>query len=112
MELTARQIDRTTVVSIVGSIDALTADEVTSFLEIQLKNNRKQLALDLTEVDFLSSSGLRSFLIILRQSRQEGGDLRLAAAQPGVESVLEMAGFTRILKAYATVDEATASFRS
>jgi anti-anti-sigma factor len=112
MDLTAQQIDQTTIVSIRGSVDALTADDLTSFLETQLRNNQKQLVIDLSRVDFVSSSGLRSILIVLKQSRQEKGDLRLAAAQPGVENVLEMAGFTRILKTYATVEEAAASFDS
>jgi anti-anti-sigma regulatory factor len=46
----------------------------------------------------------------LKESRQEGGDLHLAAAQPGVEKILKMSGFTSILKSYPTVAEAVAGF--
>ena len=46
----------------------------------------------------------------MKETRQRGGDLRLAAVQPDVRRVLELAGFTSILKVYANVEEAVASF--
>lgn len=112
MDITAEQIDQTTVVSIAGSIDALTAGEVTNFLSAQIGSGRTQLVGDLSRVEFMSSAGLRAILAALKDSRQHGGDLRLAAAQPGVDKVLKMSGFTSILKTYPSVDEAVTSFGS
>ncbi len=112
MEITAKQIDQTAVVSVVGSIDALTAGEVADFLSAQINQGHKQIVADLSQVDFMSSAGLRSILVTLKESRQQGGDLRLAAAQPGVDKILKMSGFTSILKTFSTVDEAVASFKS
>jgi anti-anti-sigma regulatory factor len=42
--------------------------------------------------------------------RQLGGNLRLAAAQPGVEKILKLSGFMSILKFYSSVEEALTSF--
>jgi anti-anti-sigma factor len=95
----------------VGSVDALTAEKITDFLGAQVDGGQTQLVVDLEQVDFMSSAGLRTILVILRKSRQQGGDLRLAAAQVGVKKTLEMSGFTRILNAYATAEEAAASFQ-
>jgi len=110
VDITAKQIGSTTVVSIVGSVDALTAEQVTRFMNAELGKGNKQIVGDLSQVDFISSAGLRAILVTLKDSRQQGGDLRLAAAQTGVEKVLKMSGFTNILKTYPTVDEAVASF--
>jgi anti-anti-sigma factor len=110
VEIRTEQIEQTLVVSIVGSIDALTADELASFLRTQVEGGQAVLVLDLGQVDFMSSAGLRLIMDILKRSREGAGDLRLAAAQPGVERTLEMSGLTRILKAYPSVDEAVASF--
>ena len=110
MDITAKQIGSTTVVSIAGSVDALTAEQVTRFLGAELGQGRTHIVGDLSQVDFMSSAGLRAILATLKDSRQQGGDLRLAAAQPGVDKVLKMSGFTNILKTYPTVDEAVASF--
>ena len=112
MDISAKPIDQTTVVSIAGSIDALTADEVANFLSAQIGSGHKHIVGDLSRVEFMSSAGLRAILAALKDSRQQGGDLRLAAAQPGVEKVLKMSGFTSILKTYSSVDKALASFGS
>lgn len=110
MDILLKQFDQTTVVSITGSIDALTAPEVTTFLSKQVADGMHHLVLDLSGVDFMSSAGLRAILTVLKESRQQGGDLRLAAAQPGVAKILKMSGFTTILKDFNSVDEAVTSF--
>jgi anti-sigma B factor antagonist len=46
----------------------------------------------------------------VKQARQQGGDFRLAAVHPPVHKVLEMSGFTSILKLYTDVELAVASY--
>jgi anti-anti-sigma factor len=110
VNLSAQQFGQATVVSIAGSVDALTAGEVTSFLSAQVQEGKRRLVADLSQVDFMSSAGLRVILATLKESRKEGGDLHIAAAQPGVEKILKMSGFTTILNSYPTVAEAVAGF--
>jgi anti-sigma B factor antagonist len=110
MELEARLHDNTLVIKIKGSIDALTAEEVTNFLHAQLESGHKNMIADLAGVDFMSSAGLRVILSTLKESRNKGGDFRLAAPQPGIEKTLNMSGFTTILKMYPTLDQAVADF--
>jgi anti-anti-sigma factor len=108
--LDSKHFDEVTVISIAGSVDALTAATVTEYFEQTLEGGRPRIVADLSGVDFMSSAGLRALLAALKQSRQMGGDLCLAAAKPGVERVLKMSGFTSILKTYTTVDEAVADY--
>ncbi|HET9493769.1 MAG TPA: STAS domain-containing protein [Chloroflexia bacterium] len=110
MDLSAEQQGDVTVVSIVGSVDALTAGEVMSYFERQVSEGATRLVADLRAVDYVSSAGLRSFLATLKAARQAGGDLRLAGAQDNVHKVLAMAGFTSILKTYPNVETAVNSF--
>lgn len=112
MKICTEKHNETTVVTVVGSVDALTAGQVAGDLGGHVESGHGQLVLDLGQVDFMSSAGLRAILEILRRNRQLGGDLRLAAAQAGIQRTLEMSGFTRILKSYATVEEAVASYHS
>ena len=111
METSTETIDGVTVISVAGDIDALTAGQFSEFMHGQLTAEQNRLVVNLGGVGFMSSAGLRSILDILRTSRQAGGDTRLAAAGPGVFSVLEMSGFLQILQTFATVGEAVASFR-
>ena len=65
---------------------------------------------DLSGVSYTSSARLRALLATVKQARQRGGYFRLAAVMPSVHKVLEMSGFTSILKMYPDVDLAVASF--
>jgi anti-anti-sigma factor len=112
MEIVARRVGQVLVVSVEGSIDALTAVDFADFLTAQLDQGQKQFVLDLDKVDFMSSAGLRGILHLLRESRQRGGDVCLAAVQPGVRKTLEIAGLWRIVENCPSVDEAVASFES
>ena len=91
---------------IVTNQDSLREDERIRITQ----QGASQLVADLSQVEFMSSAGLRAILAALKEARQHGGDLRLAAAQPGVEKILKISGFTSILKAYPSVDEALSSF--
>ena len=110
VEIRAEQQAQALVISVAGSIDALTAGEVTRYFSEQIGSGNPQIVADLSQVDFMSSAGLRAFLGALKESRQQGGDLHIAAPQPGVEKILKMSGFTTILKVYPTVEEAAAGF--
>jgi anti-anti-sigma factor len=110
MKINSTKRAQTMVVQIEGSIDALTADQVTRYLSQQISSQQVNLVINLAQVDFMSSAGLRAMLATMKESRRMGGDLRLAAAQSSVEKILKMSGFTHILKSYPTEDEAVKSF--
>jgi anti-anti-sigma factor len=110
MEITVEQRDDVTVISVEGSVDALTADTFLQALQSRLDEGEIRLVADLEQVSYASSAGLRAVLVALKESRQQGGDLRLAAVQKGVSRVLELSGFTSILKVYPDVEAAVASF--
>lgn len=111
MELSSSQQDDVTIVKIVGSVDALTAGEATTFFDNEVKQGHVKLITDLSDVEYMSSAGLRTLLTTLKQVRQSEGDLRIAGAQENVRKVLEMAGLTSIMKAYDDVSEAVSSFK-
>ena len=110
MQITEINHDQTSIVMISGSIDALTAGDVTQYLTSRINAGEVQIVLDLSRVDFMSSAGLRAILVALKESRKQGGNLYLASAQPGVERVLKMSGFTSILKTFSSVEDAVAEF--
>lgn len=112
MKINLQNVDGVAVVSIQGSVDAMTAGEVGSFFEGIREKRNNRIVVDLGEVDFVSSAGLRVIMSASKNVRQMEGDLRLAAAQPGVERMLKISGFTNILKSYSNADEAVQSFGS
>lgn len=110
MDVTFEELGGTTVARIAGSVDGLTAETLQGALKNQIDEGRVRLVADLSGVDYTSSAGLRALLATLKATRQQGGDFRLAAVQPHVLKVLELSGFTSILKLYPDVPAAVASF--
>lgn len=110
MHLTVEQEGMATVISVEGSIDALTANEFQETMQAQLGQGNIHLVADLSGVDYASSAGLRAIIVGLKESRQSGGDLRLAAVPKGVYRVLELSGIDSILKIYDDVAGAVASY--
>lgn len=99
-----------TVVEIRGSVDGLTADRLLQALTQQIAEGRVRLVADCTDLEYTSSAGLRTLLGTVKAARQNGGDLRLAAVRLPVMKVLELSGFTSILKSFPDVQGAVASF--
>ena len=110
MEVSWSREGQVTVIAVEGSIDALTADDFLRSMQAQLAAGDAQLVADLSRVDYASSAGLSAILVVLKESRQEGGDLRLAAVQRGVYRVLSLSGLDSILKIYGDVEAAVASY--
>ena len=110
MDVTVENIGTVSVMAVAGSIDALTAPRLSEAFDEQVGMGRVNLVADFSAVDYTSSAGLRALLGTMKGARSGGGDLRLAGVRDEVHRVLEMSGFTTILKYYDTVDEAVASF--
>jgi anti-sigma B factor antagonist len=99
-----------TVVRIAGSVDGTTAAQLQDVFAAQLAAGRRCLVAALDGVDYTSSAGLRVLLVTVKEARTGGGDLRLAAPRRDVLKVLERSGYTGILKVYADLEAAVASF--
>lgn len=112
MKTQVRQETPATVVVVSESVDALTAPELTRLLSEQITGGHSNLVVDLTGVEFISSAGLRTLLAGLKEARTQGGDLRIASTNPGIDKVLKMSGFSTIAKVFTSSSDALASFAS
>lgn len=112
MEIQSKRDQQPLVIALAGSLDAFSADQAQRAIAGRLDGEQQQVVLDLHQVDFLSSSGIRVLVEVLKQSRGMGGDARLAAAQPGIQRTLEISGLARLVKIYPSVEEAVHSFGS
>jgi anti-sigma B factor antagonist len=65
--------------------------------------------LDLSDVDFIDSSGLGSLLSCLRTMNAKDGDLRLFGMRKPVQAMFELVRMHRLFAIYDTEDEACAT---
>jgi anti-sigma B factor antagonist len=112
MQITFREESAAVVSLITGSIDGLTSDALQAALSGALNKGQNRIVADFSGVDYTSSAGLRVILATVKEARRSGGDFRLAAVRPAVMRVLEMSGFSSIVKIFPDADAALASFHS
>lgn len=105
-----RQENGITTIAVSGSVDALTAADLSNVINGQITAGNVRLVLDLTTLEFMSSAGLRTLLGAVKESRSNGGDLRIASSNPGIDKVLRMSGFNTIAKVFTTSSDAISSF--
>ena len=110
MQVASRIENRVTILSPVGSLDALTAPVLANAFRECFSAGQVRLVADLAELDFLSSAGMRVLLSAAKEARANGGELRLAAANAEVNEILDLGGFPSIIKMFETTDGAVASF--
>jgi anti-anti-sigma factor len=110
MDIQARQQGGVTILTLVGSIDALTAPKITEYIQGQIAKGNTKLVADFRGVDYTSSAGLRVLLGAIKDTRSQSGDMRLVGVQPDVFKVLNLSGFTNILKLFDDLEPAVASY--
>jgi anti-sigma B factor antagonist len=68
-----------------------------------------KVVIDFSDVDYISSAGLRALLIAAKKAKSLGGALTLCGLNGGVREVMAVSGFDTILGAHAGVAEARAA---
>ena len=99
-----------TIVSIVERFDANVAKDVEQEFKNILGSGVNKLVCDFSGTDYISSAGLRVILSIAKALEKSGGKVALCSLKPYVKEVFDMAGFSQILKIFATQEEALKLF--
>jgi len=95
-----------------GRFDELAAPEVERSLSAVVREDAGRYVLDLSGVEYVSSSGLRVLLMFSRAVKNRQGDLKLAGLTPFVAEVFEVSNFTSVFSVYPTMADALRAFES
>ena len=110
MEVSTKSIDNCELVTVNGRIDSYSAPQLSESL-IQITNqNIYKIILDLGEVTYVSSAGLRVLIDIQKKcKRNDQGEVFLVNIPQRVYETLELAGFVPLFKFYNNVPSALAA---
>ena len=99
--------DRVAVLHPMGRLNMVASPAFKSQVEETVAAGRNRIVVDLAEVTFIDSSGLGALIAGLKATRQADGDLRLAEVPEQVMTVLRLTNLDRVLRAHATVEDAS-----
>jgi anti-sigma B factor antagonist len=109
MEIEIQEYKRVAVVAIAGRIDSATSADLEAALQDLIDKGKRNLVLDLSKVEFLSSSGLR-VIVNTYKACKEVGHLCVAHPSERAASSLSIAGIDSLFTVYPTREAAIASF--
>ena len=109
MQIVKTQNNNVTVVALKGRLDSAAAPSTEKQLTDMLESGVSRIVLDCSELEYISSAGLRIMLSLAKRVDGAQGHLALATPQKQVREILDVAGFSDILSVYALVDEAVAA---
>lgn len=94
MELNFRESDGIVHGTFTGRLDTAAAQvtDISGFLA----NADKKIVFDCTNLEFISSAGLRLLLALYKESRAKGGSITLKSVRPSVMRVFQVSAFTHM----------------
>lgn len=91
------------VIKVSGQIDSKTVVKLRDFIDSELKPDQP-VALELTDVPFMSSAGLRTLLTLQRKTKELNISLALIGLGDGIADTMKVTGFYQFFTIYESLD--------
>ena len=98
MKTTIQEQDGNVVAYLSGSLDTAAAPETEKAMTPLNDVEGKDIIIDCTELEYISSAGLRIFLGILQNVEEKGGHLYIQNITDSVRSIFAITGFSNIFE--------------
>ena len=113
MDLRSEQLaDGVEKISLIGRMDSIGGHDIDLRFKALVATRKLLAVVDMSEVSFLASIGIRTLITNARAQRQRGGEMALASPQPLVADVLKVAGIDTIIPLYPDVDTAFSALKA
>ena len=98
--------EKAIIVCPLGRIDGSNVQILESAIQEQIEAGEKILVFDFEDLNYISSVGLRVFLVTARRTQAEGGKTVFCGLAEDIARVFEISGFNKILAVYKSRSEA------
>lgn len=98
MEIFKNKENGVVTVSLIGRLDTPASQEIAQEMDALKKEADGVIVLDCSELDYISSSGLRLFLTLRKTSAEKGGKVVIRGISPSIRSVFMMTGFLNLFE--------------
>lgn len=106
MELASRKERGAVVIAVKGRINAVTAPDLENQISELMGGEDKFLIVNLSDLEYISSAGLRVILATAKKLKSEQGDIMIVGLQGTVKEVFELSGLYSIFKIFDTEEKA------
>ncbi len=109
MDIKIEKIGKHTLVKLAGRLDITQSDEVESALTKDIQSGEGDMIINLGQISYISSSGIRVFVGMVRELGRQGRKLKLCNITPPVKKVFDVVELLDLFDVYENEDQAVAS---
>jgi anti-sigma B factor antagonist len=110
VEVFINQQEDVQIFKITGKLDSYTSGDLGKQLMPSIESGNKKIIIDFSELDYISSAGLRTLLLAAKKIKQSEGKILLAELKEHITQVFQIAGFTAIFPIFPSVSKAKENF--
>jgi anti-sigma B factor antagonist len=103
--LDSRTEDEWTVLDVAGEVDLSTAPAMRARIDELIHDGARSLAVDLTDVGFMDSSGLSVLVSVMKRMEDADGRLAIVGTRDPVLKVFTVTGLDRVFAIHGSLDE-------
>jgi anti-sigma B factor antagonist len=112
MQITRQNTPGATILSLLGRLDELATAEVEQAFTHVLNDESEGLIVDMAGVEYVSSSGLRVLLMLMKAMKKQQRVLKLCNLSPFVAEVFEVSNFAVLFDVHDSLASARREFES
>ena len=98
MKTTIQEQDGNVIAILEGSLDTVAAPETEKAMSALYDVEGKNIVIDCTALEYISSAGLRIFLGILQDAQEKGGHVYIKNINDNVRAIFTITGFSNIFE--------------
>jgi anti-sigma B factor antagonist len=110
MNLNEIKNDNVVIIEIEGRLDTTNYNLLEKKLLENIESGQKNILIDCKKMDYVSSSGLRIFLMALKKITALNGKFVLCGLQENIAEIFEISGFTSIFQIFENQEKALEVF--
>ena len=100
-----KQEESTTFVYLKGRIDGITSPELQASFSKSILEGNRLFVLDFSEVNYVSSFGIRVFMSLRKELDSAGGKMAFLGVTPSIKEIFKISGFLRIFQFIDSINE-------
>jgi anti-sigma B factor antagonist len=110
MEITEKNTEKCMIIGIQGRLDTISSTVFEKRLTELLDNQITRILVNCSQMEYISSSGLRTLLIAQKRITPANGKFVICGMSENIHEIFAISGFTQIFEIYPGEEEALGVF--
>ena len=98
MKTTIQELEESTLITLIGSLDTAAAIETEQTLKPVTEGDSKDIVIECEELEYIASSGLRILLDVLKKTKAKGYKVILRNVNDDIKNVFKITGFINLFE--------------